>query len=196
MSLWQQVKAGWSEGWSALEAQGQQLYAAAIQADPSAYSATVQGFIEALTGARGHLDRQRDALAQLPEGPERQAAVARYQAQEERYHTLAAGLYSDAAPASEAMGLVPVLVVGGLALGIAGTAWAVAAYEYAVNLREQTALADRELTARVQASQEGRTLQPTTLPQPPEDVGGGGLMLLAGALALGVGGFFMLRGRI
>ena len=81
-----------------------------------------------------------------------------------------------------------VLIVGGLAVGVAGTAWAVSAYEYATNLREQTALADRELSERVAASREGRTLQATTLPEQPDpiaDATGGMGKLLLGGLALG-----------
>jgi hypothetical protein len=77
------------------------------------------------------------------------------------------------------------LVVGGLALGAAAIAWSVSAYQYAVNLREQTALAERELTARIEASQAGRVLQPSTLPAPPPppsptESSGMGLWLLGG----------------
>ena len=80
----------------------------------------------------------------------------------------------------------------GLVVGVAAIAWSVAAYEYALNLREQTALSDRELVARIDASKEGRSLQPSTLP-PPEDpkkkaaaIGFllvGGLVLAAGVVA-------------
>jgi hypothetical protein len=84
-----------------------------------------------------------------------------------RYHELAAGFYGDASPPRDRHGtdgrrVAPaVLVVGGLAVGVA---WAIAAYPYAVNLREQTWLAERELDARVEASREGRPLQTSTLP--------------------------------
>jgi hypothetical protein len=84
--------------------------------------------------------------------------------------------------------------IGGLALGAAAIAWAVSAYEYAVNLREQTALAERELDARVAASRDGRVLQPSTLPPPPPPPGGaasnmglwvlGGLAVVTGAVVL------------
>ena len=82
-------------------------------------------------------------------------------------------------------------------MGAVGVAWALAAYEYAVNLREQTALAERELDARVTASREGRALQPTTLPAQPSPIDTatstarsvgtlvvGGLVVVAGAILL------------
>lgn len=63
-----------------------------------------------------------------------------------------------------------------------------------MNLREQTALAERELHARVEASGEGRVLQASTLPPPPpspttaaKGVGSvliGGLAIAAGAFVL------------
>ena len=130
--------------------------------------------------------------AQIPNPPvtqEDQAVLAQYQEMDKRYHELAAGFYSDALPASTTtVGFVPILIIAGLAAGVAGCAWAVAAYEYAVNLREQTALADKELTERVAASKEGRTLQATTLPTQPDplaDATGGMGKLLIGGLALG-----------
>ena len=63
--------------------------------------------------------------------------------------------------------IIPLLVVAGIAFGVAAIAWAVASREHSKNLREQTALADHELTARVEASKEGRVLQETTLPEQP-----------------------------
>jgi hypothetical protein len=72
-------------------------------------------------------------------------------------------------------------------VGVAAIAWAIAAYQYAVHLREQTALVERELQARVEASEQGRTLQPSTLPEQANAKLGwlmlGGLALAAGALA-------------
>jgi hypothetical protein len=76
-----------------------------------------------------------------------------------------------------------------VAIGVVAIAFAIVAYQYAVNLREQTALADRELTARIEASQAGRVLPPSTLPPPPspvEDAKGVGMWLLGG-LALAAG---------
>ena len=133
-------------------------------------------------------NRIRDKLPNPPVTAADQAAHAKYQALEKRYHDLAAGLYADAKPAQTEIGVAPVVVgvvVGGVVIGVAGIAWSIAAYEYAVNLREQTALAERELDARVEASREGRTLQPSTVP--PQDTGGGVGWLLVGGLALAAG---------
>lgn len=102
-----------------------------------------------------------------------------------RYNQLAAGFYADSVPAAQAgtgvpvVGVAPIVVVAGIAIGVVAIAWAIVAYEYAVNLREQTALADREFVARVEASQAGRVLPPSTLPPPPpspaDDAKGAGM---------------------
>lgn len=194
---WAEVKAAWDRGWTALHARALQLYGAAIRADPTGYAAKVTGFMRELEQSRANLDRIRARLPNPPATDADRQAVANYEAMERRYHDLAAGFYSDVKPVSEGVGVAP-LVVGGLVVGVAAIAWAVAAYEYAVNLREQTALQVKELDARVEASKEGRALPPTTLPPPPAPPSApgtgaglgwvlvGGLVLAAGALALPV----------
>jgi hypothetical protein len=198
MPSWSDIKRTWSSGWAALEAKALKLYGAAIRADPTGYAAKVTGFAFELEQSRANLDRMRAKLPGQPATDADRQLVANYQAMEARYNDLAAGFYSDVKPVSEGVGVVPVLVVGGLLVGVAAIAWAVAAYEYAVNLREQTALAAQELDARVDASKEGRALPPSTLPPPPPPpvppgtgsaVGWllvGGLVLAAGAVALPV----------
>ena len=186
MPTWSQVKAAWSAGWKALSDEGTRLYEAAIRADPTGYLAKVQAFLSELSQSRASLDRMKAKLPNPATTPEDQALVAKVTALEKRYQDLAAGFYADTQPASTGMGVAPVLVVGGLVVGVAGVAWAVAAYEYAVNLREQTALAEKELDARVEASRQGRELPPSTIPPQPDPVktakGVGGLLL--GGLAL------------
>ena len=192
---WEDVKAAWSAGWKALSDQAVAAYGAAIQSNPAAYIEKVTGFQAALTTSRETLDRIAAKLPNPPVTDADRAAWAKYQALDKRYHDLAAGFYADARPAEPATGIAPavVVVVGVVAVGLVGTAWAVAAYEYAVNLQDQTSLAERELDARIVASQEGRTLQPSTLPPPPnpentaKGIGWllvGGLVLTAGAIAI------------
>ena len=198
---WADIKAAWSSSWKALSAQATSAYASAARLDPTGTLAKVQAFVQALTDSRAALDRIAAKLPNPPVTPADHAAVAQYQAMERRYHDLAAGFYGDATPAPggatapvPSTGAAPaVLIIGGLAVGAVGVAWAVAAYQYAVNLREQTALAERELDARVEASREGRPLQASTLPPPPtptDDAKGmglwllGGLAVVAGALTL------------
>jgi hypothetical protein len=181
---WASIKARWSQGWSALAQSARSTWDAAIHQDPGAFSGHVVAFQRELAQTRAALDRMKAVVPNPPITPEDRAAVQQIAALESRYHELAAGLYADAQPVDHpAVGFLPLLVVGGLALGAAAIAWSVAAYQYAVNLREQTALAERELTARIEASQAGRVLQPSTLPvpPPPEKAGGGpGLWLLGG----------------
>lgn len=203
MSTWADIKAGWSDTWRALSEQATAAYGRAAELDPTGTLARVQGFVSALSDSRASLDRIRAKLPNPPVTEADRAAHANYAALERRYHDLAAGFYDDATPAQgqgmgqggPSVGVAPVvLVVGGLAIGAVGVAWAIAAYQYAVNLREQTALAERELDARVAASHDGRPLQSSTLPPPPSPTGGGstglwllgGLALVTGAVALPV----------
>ena len=195
---WVDVKAAWTAGWTALSDQATRAHAAAIQANPAAYLARVTGFTTALTEARAALDRMAAKIPNPPVTQADKAAAARQQDLERRYHDLAAGFYADAepVPVTPSTGVVPVLIVGAVAVGVVGVAFAVVGYEYAVNLREQTALAEKELDARVVASREGRTLAPSTLPPSPtlptpegaaKGIGMllvGGLVLTAGALAI------------
>lgn len=205
---WADIKAGWSAGWKALSEQATRAYASAAQVDPTGTLARVQAFVAALSDSRAALDRMAAKLPNPPVTAADQAEVLRYQSLERRYHELAAGFYVDATPAagqgagtppgSPVVGVAPaVLVIGGLAVGAVGVAWAIAAYEYAVNLREQTALAERELDARVAAGAQGRTLQPTTLPPQADPIDkattaakGVGL-LVVGGLVVATGAFLL-----
>lgn len=165
---WDEYKADWNAGWNYLWSEAQDTYAAAIAADPTGYAKKVEAFLAELTGARQNLDAMKVKLPNPPRTPEEKARVDKYLGLEKRYHDLAAGFYSEAQPAAKTqMGFIPVLVVAGLAVSAAAVAWSLPGYEYAVNLREQTQLATKELDARITASKEGRTIQPTTLPPPP-----------------------------
>jgi hypothetical protein len=183
---WADVKARWSQGWQALSQAASDTWSRAIHDDPGAFTGHVAAFQDQLSQTRATLDRMRNLVPNPPVTADDQAAASQLAAFESRYHELAAGLYADAQPAAQpAVGFLPLLVVGGLALGAAAIAWSVSAYQYAVNLREQTALAERELTARIEASQAGRVLQPSTLPAPPPppsptESSGLGLWLLGG----------------
>lgn len=167
VTTWGQVKASWSDGWRALSERAVATYRSAIEADPRAAAVRAQPFVGALQTSRVTLNRIRA----------RGGSGARYQALEKRYNALAAGFYAEArAVGQPEVGVAPVvIVVGAIAVTVVGVAWAIAATSCAENLREQTAIAERELDARVEASREGRTLQPTTLPTPPTPaVPGGG----------------------
>ena len=186
MADWTTIKAAWGKGWKTLNDQALHAYKVAIETDPTKYVDRIKGFMTALTDSKANLDRFRARLPAQPTTEADRKLLAIHRALELRYHDLAAGFYSDARQADQpSTGVAPVIIVAGIALGVAACAWAVAAYEYAVNLREQTALADRELVARVEASEQGRTLQPTTLPEPAseqakKDAKGIGMFLVVG----------------
>lgn len=194
---WDDVKSSWSDGWSYLWNETRRSLSSLIEANPSAYQGQAEAFLRELTLARTNLDAMKPLLKPSTSSPQDKALLEQYLRLEHRYQELAAGFYAEAQPAQKpSLGWLPVLVVGGLAISAAAAAWAVPGYQYAVNLREQTSLAVKELEARVTASKEGRTLQPSTLPPPPDppsllgNSSGGGSLLMVGALALG--GFLIL----
>jgi len=189
---WAEVKANWSTGWRELQRSALERWGSAIRRDPKSFAPKVQATVDELKAARAHLDHMKPLLPKQIKTADDQAAMAGFSRLSARYYELAAGVYADAEPARSEVGIAPVIVVGGVVLGVAAIAWAVAAHEYAANLRAETALADRELSARIEASQQGRTLQPSTLPQPKKAKDGvgwllvGGLVLAAGAVAVPV----------
>jgi len=159
-SSWESVRQGWSEGWQALDDKASGLYDAIVAA-PETYRAKVEGFVAALTTSKQNLTWIRAHEGHLST-QEKVSADALGQ----RYNDLAAGFLSDV-DGGEALqlGAGPLLIVAGLGVGVAAIAWAVASYEHAANLRDQTALFREDLAARVTASQQGLTLQPATVPQ-------------------------------
>jgi len=183
---WSDIKAAWPEYWSDLASQAVTRYRAAIESDPMQYFKQVQGTMQELHLCRVHFARIQ---ALLQSADVHQKDLDNYNALIKRHRTLSAGVYADARPAGEQkMEGPPVLIIGGLIIGVAAIAWSVAAYEYTVNLREQTALMDRELTERVKASESGRSLQPSTVQPKPESSGEGGVKKWLGLMALGGAG--------
>lgn len=159
-SGWEAVRQGWSAGWQALDAQASGLYDAIVAA-PETYRARVESFVAALTAAKQNLTWSR---SQPLTTRDRQQLDTLSQ----RYNDLAAGFLSDVDGGETLqLGAGPLLIVAGLGVGVAAIAWAVASYEHAANLRDQTALFREDLAARVAASEQGRTLQPATVPQSP-----------------------------
>lgn len=188
---WETIKSDWSEGWSALEAQGVELYEAAITADPEQFRAKLIEVLGLLDASRASLDRMKATLRaeiqagrQLPAG-----SLAKMKAMETRYNDLAAGIYSDTAASPQQVGSVALgLVIAGVIFGIAAIAFGIASYQYCSNLRDQTALAEKELEERVKAARDGVFIPTTPLTQPPaapQLPGAGGVSpgLLIGGLA-------------
>jgi len=170
MASWTDIRKGWSGGWKAMHAAALKQFGGAIKANPEKFRPQVEATLADLEAARSHLVRLKANVLRLPDAESKRKAMATFNAGWKRYHELAAGLFADAEGARkpEMAGVViPLLVVAGVAFGIAAIAWAIASREHAKNLREQTALADKELSARVEASKEGRVLQEHTLPEQP-----------------------------
>lgn len=188
---WEQIKSEWSSGWAALEAQALATYEVAIEADPEAFRAKLVDVLGLLEESRSNLDRMKAALkAELRAGKKVPAsAIQRLKKLEQRYNDLAAGVYADTQPATNQVGsLVVGLIVAGVVFGVAAIAFGIAAYQYCANLRDQTALAEKELDERVQAARDGVVIptQPLTTP-PPAPVpsqGAASLGKVVGGLAL------------
>ena len=176
MASWTDIKQRWSDGWKAMHRAALSKLGVAIKANPQKFKPHVEATLADLKAARTHLERIKAQIPRLPDAESKRKYAAVFQAGWKRYHELAAGLYADAEQVKKAEQgqtaqvsgfVIPLLVVAGIAFGVAAIAWAVASREHSKNLREQTALADHELTARVEASKEGRVLQETTLPEQP-----------------------------
>ncbi len=159
-SGWEAVRQGWSAGWQALDTQASGLYDAIVAA-PETYRAKVEAFLAALTTAKQNLTWSRSQPLTVEDRQQLDALS-------QRYNDLAAGFLSDVdGGESLQLGAGPLLIVAGIGVGVAAIAWAVASYEHAANLRDQTALFREDLAARVAASEQGRALQPATVPQAP-----------------------------
>ena len=192
MPTWSDIKSSWGSAWAGLQERASGAYQAAIQAEPSKFKDTVASFMAMLSESRSSLDRIKTLLQQVDDP----ALTAQATELESRYSTLASGVYADAKPA-DTIGVAPVVVggvvVAGVIVSVGGVAWAAAAYQYAVNLREHTALLEKELLARVDASKEGRVLAPSSVPPAPNPIADaqttgmwvlGGLTLAAAAIAV------------
>ena len=210
MASWTEIKERWSSGWKDLHRVALQKWGNAIHRNPEAFRPAVTATLTDLQAARVHLQRIAAVLPRIADTTARAKSAQAFAVMMKRYQELAAGVYADAEQAerekkaqqqgqAQVSGfIVPLLIIGGIVLGVAAIAWAIASREHAKNLRDQTALADHELTARVEASKEGRVLQETTLPEQPQSApllsatapaGGGGTagkvgLALVGVLAL------------
>ena len=190
MASWTEIKERWSAGWQDLHRAALQKWGAAIHRNPEAFRPAVTATLADLQATRVHLQRIAAVLPRIADTAARAKAAQAFAVMMKRYQELAAGIYADAEQAKQAQSgqpqvsgfIIPLLIIGGIVLGVAAIAWAIASREHAKNLREQTALADHELTARVEASKEGRVLQETTLPEQPVSAP------LLSATAPGVGG--------
>lgn len=167
-------------------------------ADPEVFRAKVTAYIELLDAWKSDLDIWEKLLSGPGATP---ADRDKHKQADAHYHDLAAGLFADAENVAEdedEFGIASsiVIVVGTVGLTMVGVAWAVVTYQYAVEGREQTALELAELQARVALSNQGKSLQPSTLPpRPPaderDDKDGSGVvgMVVGGVIAAaGIGG--------
>lgn len=177
MATWEQLRAGWSAGWRTLYEQGRAKWTASVQADAERYRPQVEAFATNLATTRKSLDNGWAKIEALTAAghPDAAKLVPQWQALNARYQSLAAGFYAEVRPVDAPIGAAPLvvaLVVLGFVVAIGGIIWALVAHEYNNNLTAETTLYERELDARIAASKEGRVLQATTVPPPPNNKGG------------------------
>ncbi|MCK6504841.1 hypothetical protein L6R53_15795 [Myxococcota bacterium] len=128
------------------------------------------------------------------------ADVDRYEARVKQWDSLALPFYGDAREEGTAgVGWMPVVIIGTLAVGVTGTAWALAHVADAVAAYQASQVEQAELAARLEAMRNGRVLQETTLrPNPQAQAPGDkpplipdgmkdGLMVVGGLTAVGLG---------
>lgn len=157
--------ADWKAGVNYLTQEGWEQLSAAIATNPQQYQAQVAEYDQMLRVSSENLRGIRAQLAPEHVLEDREQLTQRYRELLVRYQQLASQFYADTEKQKQAaVGFVPLMSVGYLLIGIAGATFALATYEYAVNLREQTSLMRAELDARIELTQAGKTLQASTLP--------------------------------
>lgn len=162
---WADIRADWTRRARAIAREAEALLEVLGEdtSPPAALFDQARATVAALDRVDAITRRARDAGWSSPELDriERDAAELR------------AGVYTEAQLADGASPQVQGLpfVVGAVVLGVAGVAFAVAAYPAAAALRVRAETELRELEIRAQAMREGRTLQPHTLPEPGRTAG-------------------------
>lgn len=214
VARWEAARAEWPESW----AEAWEQVTRAFSGIPADAEEVVTAWLDMMAATDEDLTALTVTVQQLP-ADQQSAYRARLSSYTQHFNDIGAGVYSTWRAQA---GNPAVVVVGGITLAAGAVAWIYYTYEEAAALREEVQ-ADRvradadlvraqteaaELAARVQASQQGYTLQDSTLrttaaPTPPPDTGDDedalswaktavGL-LIAGVL--GIGAFQALRSR-
>lgn len=192
---WEQIKADFTSRIQSLFETTYTRLSSAITSTPEAFRERVVAYLGILAEIRANLER---IATRLPNPPQTQAdaeIIARYAEYKSMYDALVTGISANSVAVRTEIGVAPavvVLVIGIIGLTVAGVAWAVASYEYAVSLRDQTAFMVKELDARVESMRSGQQLPATTAlppsaPAPTPEAsssGGSGWAWLFGGLAL------------
>ena len=136
---------------------------------PSDVKRKVAGTLSALKATGRHLSRAQALLPSQPKTKAEAELVVRYAEMKGLYDAILSGIGINAvqleAEQEIEAGFIPasvVLVIGALGLTAAGVAWAIANYEYAVALRDQSSFLTKELEARKEAMQSGKDLPAAT----------------------------------
>lgn len=190
----------WSEGLRTAYRDAQSRLAQ-LQVVPSQAQAEAEQAGAEIRRARIALDAWKATLGKLPAEEQRRQAPL-FSRASRAWYELASAFYGGSRDPRTLMetqtipstGLAPI-VVAGVALAVGAVAFAPAAYQRARAIRQRAETELAELQARVKASQDGRTLQSSTLPPPPAEKGGAGLWIAAtlGLLGLAGGGYMLAR---
>jgi hypothetical protein len=198
---WQGVRDRWSSAWTSIWDDAQREVAPLVERNPEAYERDTTDVLTMLSRTEAQLVAMRAMVEELakrnPGDPDLPTFRKNLELLQHRYDALAAGVYSEAQPASDDTGFVPLLIivvgVTALALSAAAIAWAYTVYELVNELNNQTEYAHAELAARLEAMRTGKELPTYTGPKlgitvPTPGGGGGpglGTILGLGAAAVG-----------
>lgn len=153
---WTAVQAGWNQAWRDAQAKAIAAWDGTMQEAQD----LVHDFLDDLQVIDEDLDWMEAQLPTLP--PATAAAWSPWIVETRKtWSWLGAGIYPYVT-AGEPTGVqgAPVALI---VVGVAGVAFAAAFWEYAAYLRDDVALRRSELEAIVDASKDGRTLQPSPL---------------------------------
>ena len=188
---WDELKADFTGRVATLYASTWQRLSTAITTAPDTFRARMADYLAMLAQIRANL---AIIAARLPNPPRTQAEalqITTYAEYKSMYDALVAGISANAVPVRTEIGIAPAVVVtvGLVGLTAAGVAWAVATWEYAASLRDQTGFLVKELDARVESMRSGAPLPATTAvpaaaPTAPREPSSAGWGWLVGGLAL------------
>ena len=159
-----------------------------------------------IAAARVALDSWHKLILKLPKD-QQNAELSVYKKLDREWYATASAFYMDSVnkrtgkkttkiAGYDEVGIAPI-VVAGVILAIGAVAFAPAAYQVALSLRENATTKGRELDARIAASQgRQRPLQDSTMPDGKDGGGGAGIAVAAGVVVLALaGGVYVLARR-
>lgn len=166
---WTDIMARMSAEWTASLRSSVAAWRSTIEAGPEQFRALLAEYVTNLALAWGNLAIVHGLLVENPNVPFRQKYEQTLEGLRDRYYLLSALVMHDTqtkaqAEAAPVQAAPVVIVLGTVVFGLTAIAAAAAYISHTRELRDWTQYLREDLTARVEASKEGRQLQPSTAP--------------------------------